>query len=114
PILIGGSGEKKTLRMVAQYAQACNLFGGPDVEHKLDVLRGHCAALGRDYDDIEKTVMMQLDPGENGENVDKILEQLAAMAKLGIQHVHTGVPNAADLSRIRVFGEKIIPAAASL
>lgn len=114
PILIGGSGEKKTLRMVAQYAQACNLFGGPDVEHKLDVLRGHCEALGRDYDDIEKTVMMQLDPGENGENVDKILEQLAAMAKLGIQHVHTGVPNAADLSRIRVFGEKIIPAAASL
>ncbi len=114
PILIGGSGEKKTLRMVAQYAQACNLFGGPDVEHKLDVLRGHCEALGRDYDDIEKTVMMQLDPGENGENVDTILEQLAAMAKLGIQHVHTGVPNAADLSRIRVFGEKIIPAAASL
>ena len=70
PILIGGGGEKKTLRMVAQYAQACNLFGGPDLAHKLDVLRGHCDALGRDYDEIEKTVMFPIDPGENGENVD--------------------------------------------
>ncbi|MEO9139340.1 MAG: LLM class F420-dependent oxidoreductase, partial [Jatrophihabitans sp.] len=58
PILIGGSGEKKTLRLVAQYADACNLFGGPEVAHKLEVLRGHCDAVGRDYDDIEKTVMM--------------------------------------------------------
>lgn len=114
PILIGGAGEKKTLRMVAQYAQACNLFGGPDVGHKLDVLRGHCEALGRDYDDIEKTVMMQLDPGEHGEHVEEVLESLRAMAALGIQHVHTGVPDAADLARIEVFGEQIIPEAAKL
>ena len=64
PILIGGGGEKKTLRLVAQYAQACNLFPSPDLERKLDVLRGHCEAVGRDYDDIEKTVMMPLDVGE--------------------------------------------------
>jgi len=114
PILIGGSGERKTLRMVAQYAQACNLFGGPEVEHKLEVLRGHCDDLGRDYDEIEKTVMMQLDPGENGENVERVLDDLGALAALGIQHVHTGVPSAADLSRIKVFGDKIIPAAAEL
>ena len=57
PILIGGGGERKTLRLVAQYAQACNLFPGPELEHKLDVLRGHCEALGRDYDEIEKTVI---------------------------------------------------------
>lgn len=57
PILIGGGGEKKTLRLVAQYAQACNLFGGPEVAHKLAVLKGHCDALGTDYDAIEKTVM---------------------------------------------------------
>ena len=56
-ILIGGGGEKKTLRMVAQYADACNLFPSPDLAHKLDVLRGHCADVGRDYDAIEKTVM---------------------------------------------------------
>src|SRR5690348_14794512 len=53
-ILIGGSGERKTLRMVAQYADACNLFASPDVGHKLDVLREHCDAIGRNYDDIEK------------------------------------------------------------
>src|SRR5215475_4464957 len=61
PILIGGGGERKTLRLVAQYAQACNLFAGPDLEHKLDVLRGHCDVVGRNYDDIEKTVMLPLD-----------------------------------------------------
>src|SRR6476619_5268194 len=73
PILIGGSGEKKTLRMVAQYADACNLFAGPELEHKLDVLRQHCADVGRDYDEIEKTVMSPLNLGENGENVGKVL-----------------------------------------
>ena len=57
PILIGGGGEKKTLRLVAKYAQACNLFPSPELAHKLDVLREHCAREGRDYDDIEKTVM---------------------------------------------------------
>ncbi|HSU74144.1 MAG TPA: LLM class F420-dependent oxidoreductase, partial [Terrabacter sp.] len=76
PILIGGGGEKKTLRMVAQYAQACNLFDSPELGHKLDVLRGHCDALGRDYDEIEKTVMGPVDPGPNGENVDATLEHL--------------------------------------
>jgi F420-dependent oxidoreductase-like protein len=50
PILIGGGGEKKTLRFVARYAQACNLFAGPELPHKLDVLRAHCEAEGRDYD----------------------------------------------------------------
>ncbi len=57
PILIGGSGERKTLRLVARYAQACNLFPGPALEHKLDVLRRHCEQEGRDYQDIEKTVL---------------------------------------------------------
>src|SRR5262245_61935553 len=57
-ILIGGSGERKTSRLVAQYADACNLFGtGDDLAHKLDVLRKHCADVGRDYDEIEKTAM---------------------------------------------------------
>ena len=54
-ILIGGGGEKKTLRLVAKYADACNLFPTPELAHKLDVLRGHCEAVGRDYDEIEKT-----------------------------------------------------------
>lgn len=114
PILIGGGGEKKTLRMVAQYAQACNLFGGPDLAHKLDVLKGHCDDVGRDYDEIEKTVMARLDPGADGENVDAVLEQLRELAELGVQHVHTGVPVAADLTRIAVYKEQVIPTAASL
>src|SRR5258707_74739 len=61
PILIGGGGERKTLRVVAQYAQGCNLFSGPDLTRKLDVLRGHCHVVGRGYDEITKTGMMPLD-----------------------------------------------------
>src|SRR4051794_29601493 len=55
PIMIGGGGEKKTLRLVAQYADACNLFNGPDLERKLEILRQHCDAVGRDYNEIHKT-----------------------------------------------------------
>ena len=112
PILIGGSGEKKTLRMVAQYGQACNLFAGPDVAHKLDVLREHCANLGTDYDAIEKTVISSLDPGADGRNVDALLEQLRSFAELGIQHVHGSVPGVADLTPLQILGEQVIPVAA--
>ena len=114
PILIGGSGEKKTLRMVAQYAQACNLFGGPgaDVEHKLGILRGHCETLGRDYDEIQKTVMFTLDPGPNGENVDTLIEQLRELAALGVSHAHGQVPEVDQLTRLELLGKHVIPAVA--
>jgi F420-dependent oxidoreductase-like protein len=113
-ILIGGGGEKKTLRMVAQYADACNLFPGAELERKLDILRAHCADLGRNYDDIEKTVMMPLDPGADGEKVDEILERLAQLAALGVTHVHSSVPNVASITPLEIIGEKIIPEAAKL
>ncbi len=112
PILIGGGGERKTLRMVAQYAQACNLFASPDLEHKLDVLREHCAAVGRDYQEITKTVMMPMDPGENGEHVDEILERLRGLAAIGISHAHGRVPNVTAIRPLELFGERIIPVAA--
>ena len=112
PILIGGSGEKKTLRMVAQYAQACNLFPSPDLEHKLDVLRRHCADLGRDYDEIEKTVMMPFDVG-TPEQVDELLGTLRELAGLGIQHVHGSLTGVGTITPIEVMGEKVIPAAAA-
>jgi F420-dependent oxidoreductase-like protein len=112
PILIGGSGEKKTLRLVAQYAQACNLFD-QDVAHKLDVLRGHCEAVGRNYDDIEKTVMVQLDPGPNGENVDNLLEHLRDLAKLGVAEAHGRVPDVASITPLELLGEHVIPVAAA-
>src|ERR1700722_19908232 len=70
PILIGGSGEKKTLRLVARYAQACNLFPGPDLARKLDVLRRHCEAEGRAFDEIEKSVYFIYDVGPKGEHAN--------------------------------------------
>jgi F420-dependent oxidoreductase-like protein len=85
-ILIGGSGEKKTLRLVARYADACNLFA-PDVAtvaHKLDVLARHCEAEGRDGTQIEKTIVVGGDPLED---VDGFLARMEAMAALGIQKV---------------------------
>ena len=112
PILIGGGGEKKTLRLVAKYAQACNLFPSPELPHKLEVLREHCVREGRNYDDIEKTVMMGLDPGENGEKVDGILQQLQSMAGLGISHVHGIVPRVWKLDPLTVLGREVVPAIA--
>jgi alkanesulfonate monooxygenase len=112
PILIGGGGEKKTLRLVAQYAQACNLFGGPELERKLDVLRQHCADVGRDYDEIEKTVMTPINPGQDGENVEHLLEQFRGYAALGVQHVHGYVPNVETLRPLEILGEQVIPEAA--
>jgi len=114
PILIGGGGEKKTLRMVAQYAQACNLFPGPDLQHKLDVLRAHCDDLGRDYDAIQKTVMTVLDPGERGEHVDAVLVQLRELATVGITHVQIGLKDTSSPAEFELFGSRIIPEAAGL
>jgi len=113
PILIGGGGEKKTLRLVAQYAQMCNLFSSPELEHKLDVLRSHCDDLGRSYDDIEKTVMMPLDPGEDGENIDGLLERLKELDDLGISEVHSIVPRVSEIKPLELIGERLIPVAAA-
>ncbi|HEX5403961.1 MAG TPA: LLM class F420-dependent oxidoreductase [Pseudonocardiaceae bacterium] len=112
PIMIGGSGEKKTLRFVARYARSCNLFGGPDVAHKLDVLREHCEREGRDYDDVEKTATMLFDLGDRGERVDETLAALKAMADLGIQVAHGKVVNAGAIEPLKLMGREIIPAVA--
>lgn len=112
PILIGGGGERKTLRMVAEYAQACNLFDAPDLAHKLEVLRGHCEDLGRDYDDIAKTVMVRLDLGEHGEKVDAVLEHLRELAALGVSHVHTGVNDCSTPDELELIGDRVIAEAA--
>jgi F420-dependent oxidoreductase-like protein len=114
PILIGGGGERKTLRLVAQYAQACNLFGGPDVARKLDVLRGHCADVGRDYDEIEKTVLVVLDPGERGEKIDDLLVQLQGFAALGVSEAHAMVPRVWETERLELIGKEVVPAAARM
>jgi F420-dependent oxidoreductase-like protein len=114
PILIGGSGEKKTLRLVARYAQACNLFPGPEIGHKLDVLRQHCEAEGTDYDAIEKTAVFRFDVGDDGEKVDETINQLRWLAGMGIQVAHGGVPNPANNRQLEIIGKEVIPAVADL
>lgn len=86
PILIGGSGERKTLRLVAQYADACNLFGQePEVvAHKLKVLQRHCDDVGRDNAEIEKTMLAATDPLAD---VDAFLTRMAEYAAVGIELV---------------------------
>jgi F420-dependent oxidoreductase-like protein len=114
PILIGGSGEKKTLRFVARYAQACNLFPGPELERKLDVLRAHCETEGRSYDDIEKTVLHNFDLGERGERVDEEIEALRGLAKQGFTVAHGSLRNVSDVEQFAHFADRIIPALADV
>ena len=114
PILIGGGGEKKTLRLVAQYADACNLFPTPEIPRKLEILREHCRAVGRNYDDIEKTSLFTFDLGDNGENLGKVIGGLKWLAGMGIQSVIGHVPKPYELKRLEMIGEKLIPAVADL
>ena len=113
-ILIGGSGEQKTLRLVARFADACNLWPTPEVPHKLQVLRAHCEAVGRDYDAIEKTAMFQFDVGENGEKVDAIIGRLHWLAGMGIETAIGGVKDVWRIKPLEILGEKVIPAVAKL
>jgi F420-dependent oxidoreductase-like protein len=87
PILIGGMGEKKTLRLVAEHADACNLFDVPDrgetIARKLTVLARHCATIGRDFDSIEKTVSTRLEPAQSPE---AFAARCEALSTLGIDH----------------------------
>jgi len=112
PILIGGAGEKKTLRLVARYADSCNIFDSPELAHKLDVLREHCANEGRDYDEIEKTVQTRFDLGENGERVNQTIEHLHQVAELGFSVAHGTVLGAGTLRPLDLMAERVIPALA--
>ncbi|KAB8146044.1 LLM class F420-dependent oxidoreductase [Chloroflexia bacterium SDU3-3] len=113
-ILVGGGGEQKTLRLVARYADACNLFAmpGPDVlRHKLDVLRGHCEAVGRPFEEIELTAMVNTFPGQSA---SEIVATCRMLAGLGFHHVIFDIPMAHDLSTIAQFGREILPELAAL
>jgi F420-dependent oxidoreductase-like protein len=113
PIMVGGGGEKKTLRMVAQYADACNLFATPDVAHKLDVLREHCERIGRPYDEILKTAYYPFNVGPDGERVDETLAELRRLADLGFQAAIGAVTDVWQVTPLEVIGQRIIPAVAS-
>jgi len=112
PILIGGSGEKKTLRLVAKYADACNLFarmGAEVVKSKLDILKKHCDEVGRDYAEIEKTTLSTVHLAPDKMNVKDVIEQCRALAGIGIQHAIFNMPNVHEIEPLEIFGREIIP-----
>lgn len=113
PIMIGGTGERKTLRLVAKYADACNIFAGPEAEHKLRVLAEHCQREGRDYDTIEKTALTPLDVGPGGEKTGQLLERLRGLHELGFVTVHGIVPDVYSLTQLQIIGRDVIPEIAS-
>jgi F420-dependent oxidoreductase-like protein len=114
PIMIAGDGERKTLRLVARYADACSLRPGPQVPGKLDVLRRHCEEEGRDYDSIEKTCAFAFDVGERGEKVEELIGQLRWLSEMGIETVIGFVPRVDRISPLEIIGREVIPAVANL
>ena len=117
PIMIGGMGERKTLRLVAQYADACNLFafaGVDAIRHKLDVLRAHCEDVGRDYEDIERTALGTVKLAGDGTTADEVIEQCRELNDAGVQHLIFNMPNVHEIRPLETFGEKVIPAVADL
>lgn len=117
PILIGGTGEKKTLRLVAKYADACNLFAGMGIEalkSKLDILKNHCEAVGRDYAEIEKTTLDTVHLAAGQMSPADIIEKCRAWAGIGIQHAIFNMPNLYDITPLETFGREIILAVAAL
>jgi F420-dependent oxidoreductase-like protein len=112
PIMIAGDGERKTLRLVARYADACSLRPKPEILKKLDVLRRHCEEEGRDYEKIEKTCAFAFDVGENGEKADELVERLRWLSGMGVETVIGVVPNVYRITPLEVIGREVIPAVA--
>jgi F420-dependent oxidoreductase-like protein len=113
PILIAGSGEKRTLPLVARYGDACNISPGPDLARKLDVLRRLCDEVGRDYATIEKTVPFGFDVGEHGEKAADLVEQLRGLSAMGVETVIGWVVGADRITPIETMGRDVIPAVAA-
>jgi F420-dependent oxidoreductase-like protein len=110
-IMIGGGGEQKTLRLVAKYADACNLFVGMGMDairSKLDVLKERCDEIGRDYNTVEKTALGSVNLSQ--QSPKEVITQCQELAKLGIQHVIFNMPNAHEITPLETFKREIIPA----
>jgi F420-dependent oxidoreductase-like protein len=117
PILVGGSGEKKTLRLVAQYADACNLYAPPfsskdEIIRKLDVLKRHCENIGRPYNEIERTALGAINLGTGGMSVSDVIATCRGLADVGIEHFIFSLPNDYEITPIEVLGREVIPAVA--
>jgi len=108
PIMIGGGGEKKTLRLVAQYADATNVFGGPEaIHHKYEILREHCAAVGRNYDEIERSNLQSINLGR--ETPTQVVERFGELSDAGAQHVIFSVADVHDPAQLETIGREIVP-----
>ena len=110
-------GERKILRLVAQYAGACNLFafaGIDAIRHKLDVLRSHCENLGRSYEEIEKTALGTVNLAPDGMMAEGVIELCRESGEAGIEHLIFNMPNVHEIEPLETFGEEIIPAVADL
>jgi F420-dependent oxidoreductase-like protein len=108
PIMIGGGGERKTLRLVAQYADATNVFGGPTaIHHKYEVLREHCAAIGRDPDEIERSTLQGVNLAT--ESPAQIVDRFGELADAGAQHVIFSLRDVDDPANLETIGRDIIP-----
>ncbi len=116
-IMIGGMGPKKTLRMVAQYADACNFFksaGTERIQQAINTLEGHCENLNRDYDTIEKTSLGTVHLADGHDTVDSVLERLKKLSGMGFTHSIFNMPNAYEIYPLETFTLEIIPAAEEL
>jgi alkanesulfonate monooxygenase SsuD/methylene tetrahydromethanopterin reductase-like flavin-dependent oxidoreductase (luciferase family) len=106
--MIGGGGERKTLRLVARYADASNVFGDPDtLRHKYAVLREHCAAVDRPYEEIERSVLKSVDPDRDP--AAAIVDRWGALAEAGAQHVIFSVRGVHDTSRLEALAKEVFP-----
>lgn len=115
-IMIGGMGPKKTLRMVAQYADACNFFEGAGKEKMqlaLDTLKAHCAKLGRDYDTVEKTSLGTVHLSEK-DTVESTIQRLKGLSEMGFTHAIFNMPDVYKITPLETFAKEIIPAVAEL
>ncbi len=115
PIMVGGGGEQKTLRLVAKYADACNLFasergGGPAaVAAKLDVLRAHCEREGTDYDGIRKTILYVGPLAPGAESGERFAEEMTGYLALGVTEVHVMPRDRDPLGFVENLGEHVLP-----
>lgn len=116
PILIGGGGEQKTLRLVAQYADASNLTGEPDqLRHKYEVLAAHCEAVGRPFDDIERTTLQSVSffapnfSSKTPESNDQIVDRFGRLADAGVQHVIINTDQVYNPATIERLASAVLP-----
>lgn len=114
PIMIGGGGEQKTLRLVARYGDATNVFGGPErIHHKYEVLRRHCEAIGRDPDEIERSTLQSIDVSEDGagrtQSPAEIVDWFGELSDAGAQHVLFSLREVWRPEKLELIGRRVIP-----